>query len=184
MSDYSDYKYIMDVIIAGDVEQLRELAQLVDGFPDGKDDFIHRHWLTNAVDCGTLEVVRWMLSAGVPVRYRDDEGYTALHSAIDRKSPDRYEVLEALIAAGADLNAHGCNDWTPAHHAAVRNDVRALKMLVEAGADLSICTRIDEYATPLEEAMRLGGADQAVAYLQNAGLTKRLSRTPGRRASR
>ncbi len=37
----------------------------------------------------------------------------------------------------------------------------------DAGADFSIRTRIDEYATPLEEARILGGSADAVGYLES-----------------
>lgn len=164
MSDYDD---IMKPLMAGDVEALEEIASIVDSFPSGKDDFISRHWITNAIDCGTKEVVAWMLSKKVPVVFRDGEGFTVLHSAIDREKPDRIEIIRMLLEAGADINAHGINDWTPAHHAAARNNVEALKTLVESGADLSIRTRIDEYATPLEEAEILGNSPEALAYLCN-----------------
>lgn len=163
MSDYDD---IMKPLMAGDVAALEEIASIVDDFPFGKDDFISRHWITNAIDCGTKEVVEWMLAKGVPVVFRDDEGFTVLHSAIDREKPDRIEIIRMLLKAGADINAHGINDWTPAHYAAVRNDVEALRVLVESGADLSVRTRIDEYATPLEEAEILGSSPDAFAYLR------------------
>ena len=163
----SDYDDIMKPLMAGDLEALEEIALIVDSFPGGRDDFISRHWITNAIDCGTMEVVAWMLSKQVPVVFRDDEGFTVLHSAIDREKPDRIEIIRMLLEAGADVDARGINDYTPAHHAAIRNDVEALRLLVESGADLSLRTRIDEYATPLEEAKMMGGATEAVAYLQS-----------------
>ena len=49
--------------------------------------------------------------------------------------------------------------------AAARDDVDALRLLVAYGADLSIRTEIDNYATPLEEA-RVLGKRNAVAYLE------------------
>ncbi len=164
MSDYDD---IMKPLMAGEIAALEEIAKTVDDFPTGKDDFLSRHWITNAIDCGTEEVVAWMLSNGAPVVFRDAEGFSVLHSAIDREKADRIEIMKLLLQAGADINAHGINDWTPAHHASARNDVEALKFLVEAGADLTVRTRIDEYATPLEEAEILGESPDAVAYLRN-----------------
>ncbi len=163
MSDYDD---IMKPLMAGDVEALREIAMIVDDFPTGKDDFISRHWITNAIDCGTKEVVSWMLAEGAPVVFDDDEGFSALHSAIDRDKPDRIEIIRMLIDAGADINARGVTDYTPAHHAAIRNDVGALRLLVESGADLTIRTRIDDYSTPLEEAQIRGNSPDSVAYLK------------------
>src|SRR6266481_3340032 len=143
-----DYDEIMKHLMAEDIQALEEVAQLVDGFPTGKDDFIQRQWITNAIDCGSAKVVHWMLQKGAPVLFRDDEGYTVLHSAIERQKPDKYEIMRLLIEHGADVNAHGINDWTPAHMAAVRNDVEALRILHGASADFSIRTNIDDYATP------------------------------------
>ncbi len=77
-----------------------------------------------------------------------------------------YEVIELLLRHGAPINAHGINDWTPAHMAAVREDIQALKLLIQYGADLSIRTGIDDYATALEEA-RLLNSTQAVQLLEN-----------------
>ena len=49
--------------------------------------------------------------------------------------------------------------------AAARDDVEALRILVRHGADLSIRTDIDNYATPLEEARHLGKL-KAVEFLE------------------
>ena len=43
--------------------------------------------------------------------------------------------------------------------------MEALKILVRHGADLSVKTDIDDYATPLEEARHLGRTN-AVRYLE------------------
>jgi len=55
--------------------------------------------------------------------------------------------------------------------AAARNDVTALKIFVKYGADLSIRTDIDDYATPLEEARILHNlkfnCSYAIAFLEN-----------------
>ena len=140
-------------------------------FPKGLDGFLHRHWITNAIDCGSRTSVEWMLTKGVDISFRDDEGCTVLHSALDRELPDKYEVLELLLKHGAPVNARGLNDWTPAHMAAARDDVKALRLLVRYGADLSIRTRIDNFATPLEEARSLNKdgiaiTERAIAFLE------------------
>ena len=61
--------------------------------------------------------------------------------------------MRALLRGGADVNQKGINDWTPLHHAGTQNDLEALKLFKEYGADFTIRTRIDEYATPYEEAI-------------------------------
>ena len=162
-----DYNYIMDAIMKADIPSLNEIAAIEGGFPTGRDAFIHREWITNGIDCGDLAVVKWMLGHGAPVVFDSDEGYTVLHSALERDKPDRYDILSLLITAGADVNAYGIHDYTPAHMAAVRNDVQALRLLIDAGADLSLRTRIDDYTTPLEEAIHIGRAGDAVSFLKS-----------------
>ena len=154
----SDYDTIMSALMKGDIKALEEYSELIDEFPNGKDHFIWRAWITNAVDCGNLEVVEWMLAKGVSVDFEDEEGFSVLHSAIDRDKPDKYKMMRALLEHGADVNAKGMNNWTPSHRAAVQNDLRALKLLNEFGADLTIRTEIDDYATPYEEALSCGAA--------------------------
>lgn len=162
---YADYDFVIGVMASGDRFHLEELEQLLEGFPDGVDDFIGRRWIINAIDCGSRVSVEWMLSQKVDLSFRDEEGYTVVHSALERNGADKYEILKLLLEAGADVNAHGINDWTPAHMAAARDDIQALELIVQAGADLSLRTRIDEYATPLEEAKTLGKTN-AVKYLE------------------
>jgi len=157
----------VDIIIALnqiDIGKLELLSETVKGFPHGKDKFVERYWITNAIDCGSIETVKWMLTKGVELKFRDDEGYTPLHSSIQRDLPNKYEVFEALIKAGADINAHGPNDYTPLHLAAVNNDQKAMKLLLKAGADKTIRTRIDDRATPEEEA-RILGRNEAANFL-------------------
>ena len=164
--DERKYDQIFEMLERGSIEELEKIAQTTESFPCGKDDFIERFWITNAIDCGSLEAIRWMLSKKVPLDFRDDEGYTPILSAIDREKTDKYEVLELLINNGAPINKQGINDWTPLHMAAARNDIKALDILVKHGANLTIKTRIDNYATPLEEARSLG-RKEAVRFLEN-----------------
>ena len=156
------YKWIMDRLKDGTVDDWELFAQMFSDFPCGLDDFIHRHWITNAIDCGSLEAVKWMISKGVNLHFVDDEGYSPLHSCIDRTLPDKYEILQLLIDSGADINigteleTQGTNGWTPLHMASVRNDIKAVKILLDSGADCTLKTPIDDYATAEQEAAHRG----------------------------
>lgn len=101
--------------------------------------------LTEAVQTGDiarLEVLLvvnpWLATA----RFGDSDCYrTALHIATDW--PGHYvngvAVVNLLIDAGADVNAHSCFDShteTPLHWAASSNDVAVLDALLDAGADI------------------------------------------------
>ncbi|MBW4550211.1 MAG: ankyrin repeat domain-containing protein [Aphanocapsa sp. GSE-SYN-MK-11-07L] len=163
---YADYDYAIGVLALGDPVKLAELEQLLDGFPDGEDNFLGNPWIINAIACGSQTSIKWMLSRGVELAFPVRDGYTVLHLALERQESDKYEVIELLLQYGAPVNAHGINDWTPAHMAAVGEDIEALKLVMQYGADLSIRTGIDDYATPLEEARRLNST-RAVQFLEN-----------------
>jgi ankyrin repeat protein len=171
MSNQSpEYDLIYWPLVEGDIPRLTELALKLGQFARRQDDFIERHWIRNAIDSGTLEVVRWLLAEGAPTVFVDEAGYSVLHSAIERTLPDKHEILRTLIDAGADLNAYGFNGWTPLHLAAARNDVDSLRILRDAGADLSIRTKIilgEEQETPLEVALACDAKD-AIVFLRAA----------------
>jgi ankyrin repeat protein len=157
---------MFEVLKSGSVVDL-EAEELRDPtFPRGADSYAGRRWIINAIDCGSMLSIKWMLQKGVDLDFRDDEGYTPLHAAIERSADDRLEVLALLLRADAPINLKGFNDWTPAHMAAAKDDVDALRMLVQHGADLSIRTEIDDYATPLEEARNLRKV-KAVRFLES-----------------
>jgi ankyrin repeat protein len=164
MNVNKDYDAIIEALRSGDVDALENLAATVPEFPHGRDSITHSRWITIAVAIGSIGAVEWMLRQRVELAFDTEDGYTLLHSAIERTT-DHAAVLELLLAAGAPVNAKGINDWTPAHMAAARDDVEALRILVRYGADLSIRTGIDDYATPLDEA-RLLRAENAVRYLE------------------
>ncbi|WP_457334855.1 ankyrin repeat domain-containing protein [Rhizobacter sp. P5_C2] len=161
----NDYDFAMGLLTRGDEPQLEELAQLLPEFPSGVDELLGRRWIINAIDCGSLRSISWILSRGVDLSFEDEEGYTVLHAAIDRRGSERHQCLRLLLEAGAPVNARGINGWTPAHMAAVRDDVETLRVLRAYGADFTIRTQIDNYATPLEEATR-SRKTAAVAFLR------------------
>jgi ankyrin repeat protein len=164
MSD--EHLRMLEVLKSGTLDDLAAEALRDPEFPGGADSYGGSRWIIDAIDCGSTLCIKWMLQEGVDLDFRDERGYTPLHSAIERNSDDRHEVLKLLLQAGAPINLKGINDWTPAHMAAARDDVDALRILVRHGADLSIRTEIDDYATPLEEARNLRKMN-AVRYLES-----------------
>ena len=164
-SEHRDYRYVMDLLRSGDVADFEALCKRVENFPDGVDGFIGRRWIINALDCDSVAAVNWMLSRKVDLAFRDEEGYTPLLTVIDGKKKNKYALLRALLEAGAPVNMRGINEFTPAHLAAIHNDVEALRMLAIYSADFTIRTTIDDYATPLEEAERCEQS-QAITFLR------------------
>ncbi len=162
----ANYDHILEALSRGNETELKELLDLVDDFPNGVDDFIGRRWILNAIDCGSLKSIQWMLSQKVELDFRDEEGRTVLHAAIERRNEDRLQCVRLLLESGAPVDIRGFNDWTPAHMAAAWDDVETLKLLKAFGADFALRTTIDNYETPAQQAIRFRSTN-ALAYLQS-----------------
>jgi len=61
-----------------------------------------------------------------------------------------------LLSFGADPNQRGIDDFTPLHMAVAMRQAAAVRMLLDAGADPALRTRIDDCETPLEMATAAG----------------------------
>jgi hypothetical protein len=152
-----DDREICRLIQAEDFAGLEEAMQIVDSFPHGQlGTSSAPYWITIAAGAGALGVVDWMLDKGVTADVSDGGQEPPLHCALALNDDVRYAMLDKLIAAGCDVNRHGIHDWTPLQMAAVREDFRAMEVLLDAGADPCRRTRIDESMTPAEEARNLG----------------------------
>ena len=136
-------------------EWLREVPEILT-----ETDRYGRTILGQAIDHGSLSAVRLILDAGADPNYTVWDGFPAVYSAVDRDhDSDQEEIIRILVAAGADIDTRGFNDWTPLHLAAVNGRTDLIELLVELGADLTARTRIDDYATPAEEVLILGMKD-------------------------
>jgi ankyrin repeat protein len=128
------------------------------------------HPLEYAIYWSPLGFVEALIAAGAPVNYDDGAGFPSLIAALstDRHGRnDRLDVVKLLIRHGADLNQRGLNDWTPLHYATSLRDLEAIRVLLDAGADPTLRTRIDEGSTPLEDA-EAAGFSEAAALLRSA----------------
>ena len=162
---------VHEMFVRGDIEGLRSaVEEMAPGpgparFPNCEAPYMSCCVLEYAIYHGPLELVRTLLDSGADPNYRDDAGFPSLIAALSSGRTDRREIVELLLEAGADLQQRGVNDYTPLHYAAAGNDVLAVELLLARGADPGARTRIDDLATPLEEAVNLG-AHQAAEVLR------------------
>jgi len=70
--------------------------------------------------------------------------------------PDVADIIKLLLLFGADPNQRGLDDYTPLHMAASERNVPVVELLMEAGADPRLRTRIDDCEAPREIAERAG----------------------------
>ena len=112
--------------------------------------------LEYAIYHSPLAFVRTLLELGADPNYDDGAGFPSLIAALSSARSDRCQLVELLLASGADVQRRGVNDYTPLHYAAAGDDVDAIALLLARGADPNARTRIDHCATPLEEAEILG----------------------------
>jgi ankyrin repeat protein len=148
---------IHDAYERGDLAALKALLGDPPDFPNcrgpaGVGEII----LEYAIYHGPLPFVRALLEQGADPNYQDHAGFPALIAALAADRPDRYRLVDLLLAFGANLQEHGVNDWTPLHYAAATDDLAAIELLLARGADPNARTRIDDLATPLEQAEILG----------------------------
>ena len=99
--------------------------------------------LHTAVENRDLDIVELLLSKGVNVNARGDNGRTPLHLASGRKdafiNPPTancdVDIIKILIKHGADVNARSIGGKTPLNYALENRCKDAVIFLLENGAD-------------------------------------------------
>jgi hypothetical protein len=155
---YKAHREVHEAFEESDLERLRVALGDPPDFPNGLMPFdlaVGDYCLEYAIYWSPLSFIRSLLELGADPNY-DHTGFPSLIAAQERKRDDRHATLELLLHFGAATNQRGVNDWTPLHYAVVKHDLQAIELLLAAGADPNVATRIDDCTTPLEDAKSLG----------------------------
>ena len=148
----------------GDMTALQQELGEDDGFPNVVAHPAIGACLTYAIYHGPVTLIRELLEAGADPNWPATDGFPPLIAALSCSDAapgtvvrtDVHELIAMLLAAGAEVDQRGVNDYTPLHFAAAQGDARAVDMLLAAGADPDEITRIDDRETPLEVAAAAG----------------------------
>jgi uncharacterized protein len=149
---------------AGDVIALRADLDDDDAFPNVVVAPAIGACLTYAIYHSPVSFIAELLDLGADPNRPADDGFPPLIAALScaTSAPgsaardDVHEIVELLLAHGADVQQRGVNDYTPLHWAAGDGDLAMVDRLLERGADPNEITRIDDMETPLDVASAAG----------------------------
>ena len=125
---------------------------------------------------GDIKAVKQHLAVGTDVNTKDNfTGYTPLHRAA---SNGLKEIVELLLAKGADVNAKNDGGFTPLHYAASRRDKEIAELLIAKDADVN--AKMEDGDTPLDWAIEINRTEIADFLRKHGGKTSEELKAEGK----
>jgi ankyrin repeat protein len=163
-AEHRKFKLIDAAFRAGDLAALRNAVDDPADIPNGAMPMTIGHCLEYAIYHSPLPFIRTLLEISADPNPEDHIGFPPLIAALSCSHPhpgspgrkDVPEILKLLLEFKADPNQRGINDYTALHMAVSERNPAAVQLLLQAGADPRLRTRIDECETPREMAERAG----------------------------
>ena len=152
--EQEDYLHLLESLRSGDLDGVRLALNDPVDWSDARETYTNNNVMSLALIESPVAFVGQLLDLGADVNYEDLGGFPSLLTVLSGDRPEEYELLELLLARGADVNRRGINGYMPLHMAASKNDDRAIAVLLAHGADPAARTRVDYDETPLEVATR------------------------------
>ena len=177
------HQRIADAFERGDLDALRAAVGDAAAIPAGPMPDTIGSCLVFAIYHSPLAFIRTLLDIGADPNAPAGDGFPPLIAALScaraaagaRPRDDVADLLRLLLAHGADPDARGINDYTPLHMAVAERQALAVQILLDAGADPDLRTRIDDCMTPLEMAQSAGLADiEEILARKGQPLSRRL----------
>lgn len=163
-AEYRKFKKIDEAFRAGDLAALRAAVDDPDDVPNGAMPLAIGPCLEYAIYHSPLPFIRALLEIGADPNPEHHAGFPTLIAALSCSRsqpgsparPDVPEILKVLLEFKTDPNQRGINDYTALHVAVGERNLEAVQLLLQAGADPLLRTRIDDCETPRELAERAG----------------------------
>ncbi len=180
-AEYEKFKKIDAAFRAGDLAALRAAVDDPASVPNGPMPLTIGSCLEYAIYHSPLAFIRTLLEIGADPNPADHAGFPPLIAALSclrpqagsPGRPDVLEILKLLLAFGSDPNQRGINDYTPLHMAVAEHNLGAVELLLQAGADPRLRTRIDDCETPREMAEKAGLREIAELLAAHEALRER-----------
>ncbi len=163
-AEHEKFRKIDAAFRAGELAALHAAVDDPADIPNGPMPLAIGPCLEYAIYHSPHAFIRTLLEIGADPNPADHIGFPPLIAALSCSRPqsgapgrpDVVEILRLLLEFGADPNQRGVNDYTAMHMAVCEENLAAVEVLLEAGADPRLRTRIDECETPRELATRAG----------------------------
>jgi len=163
-AEHERFRRIDAAFRAGDLAALRAAVEDPDIVPHGPMPLTIGSCLEYAIYHSPLPFIRTLLEIGANPNPEDHIGFPPLLAALACSRPrpgspgrsDVTDVIKLLLTFGADPNQRGINDYTALHMAVSERNLAAVEILLKAGADPRLRTRIDAFETPREIAEQAG----------------------------
>ncbi|MGH7257980.1 MAG: ankyrin repeat domain-containing protein [Nitrospiraceae bacterium] len=168
-AEYKKFKQIDLAFRAGDLEALRTAVDDPAIVPNGPMPLAIGPCLEYAIYHSPPVFIRTLLEIGADPNPEHHAGFPPLIAALSCSRsqpgsparPDVAQIIKLLLDFGSDPNQRGLNDYTALHMAACEGNLPAVELLLQAGADPRLRTRIDDCETPREIAEKAGLLDMA-----------------------
>lgn len=170
-ADHHRFMKIDAAFRIGDLAGLREALDDPASVPNGPMPTEIGSCLEYAIYHSPRHFIRTLLELGADVTPSEPTGFPPLIAALSCSgsrpgAPGRADVADIiamLLEFEVDPNQRGINDYTALHMAVSEGNLPAVRLLLEAGADPKLRTRIDDCDTPREMAEKAGLDDIARA---------------------
>ena len=156
---------LLELSSIGDLNGVRKY---IDANPSSVDESDRRGLtaLHRAANCGHVDVVELLISAGANIRATNRHSHEPLSIAVEGKQA---RVVECLLDNGADPNALGGHySGTVLHRAVLHRSLPIVDALLSANADPN--RRDANGKTPLHDAIGVGNAQIVARFLESSKL--------------
>ncbi len=106
-----------------------------------------------------LEVVMFLVGAGIDINTCEDDGMTPL---MDACRFGAYDVVEYLIRKRVDLDARTRRGWTALMYACSKGEEKVVQLLLESGADIQLINKDGQSASDIAVEKGYGAIAEAL----------------------